>query len=169
MLDKLLGIDKLLKDSLETLPRSDAWKVIGTTEGLPKDLRTAIKEHATLSKRLENLKKRSRKPRVLVNSGPCRGCGTEKALHRDRAVKRRCLFVMKLKYFVARDWDRNWSDPAKRQARMAPAWKARRARKDKELLDAIHPHVRSTIGDEELLRRLGRRPEQDRSRASSRT
>jgi hypothetical protein len=81
------------------------------------------------------------------------------SLHRDRAVKRRCLHVIKLKYFVARDWERNWSDPLKRRQRMQKAWDARRAKKDKELLDAIHPHVRATIGDTELLRRLGRRPE----------
>lgn len=157
-----IGIDplELLKD-LKAKKRSVAWAQVDLNS-VPKPLRSSIKSHIALAKQLERLRKPTRNhPRLdldSANSVPCRGCGLPRNQHKDRAVKRRCLWVMRLRHFIKKDWADKWSDPSKRRTRMMKAWAARRAKKDQRLLEAIHPHVRTLIGDEELLRRLGRRP-----------
>lgn len=158
-----------LREDLKHKQRSIAWSRMDVNS-IPTPLRSAIKQHVALAKRIESFKKRHRRPRKSTSNpsglGKLCQCGKYWAEHSDRAVMRRHMWVIRLKHFIKKDWTEKWpklnpdgSLSSRRRSRMMKAWAARRAKKDQRLLAVIHPRVRTLIGDEELLRRLGRRPE----------
>lgn len=152
--------DKLLKSSR----RSTVWAHVNdqlptTEEAQP--IKTVLNTFVPLLRYWEDLKRHAaaikiprRDSRPTSGNGICRGCGVANALHHDRTVLRRHLFVINNRRLVYKSW-RNLT-PEQRRLRTLPARMALQRKILERKLAEINPRVIKTLGRDATLKRLQR-------------